>query len=150
MKVIKVIKHYATFYSPGTFMPESSTVEFPSIDLKAIAKKAEGISERYGAKPFGFRVETQEYEKIEKDGKVFKTDTKTTFSSGMYYLTGRVLTLKDVPDTEENSILRSNMESNKKVCVENTNSYRHTTFFNKEDKIIDWNGNVIAKGKDYY
>lgn len=148
---MKVIKHYVTFYSPGSFMPETDTVEFPSIDLKAIAAKAKTLSQRYGAKPFGFRVETKEYEEIiTKDDKVFRTKTETTYSSGIYFLTGRVLTLNDVPDTQENRILRSNMEGNKKVCVENTNSYRHTSFFNQEDKIIDWDGNVIAEGKNYY
>jgi len=132
-------------------MPETDTVEFPSIDLKVIAAKAKTLSQRHGAKPFGFRVETKEYEEIiTKDDKVFRTKTETTYSSGIYFLTGRVLTLNDVPDTEENHILRSNMEINKLVCVENTNSYRHTSAFREEDKIIDWDGNVIAEGKDYY
>ncbi len=123
---------FVAFYSPGTFFCESSRKEVKSKDLKDAVILATKISERHGARPFGFRFE-------DGNGKTL---------SGMYYITGRVFKRDDVPDTPENNILRSNMRS-RPVCIENNNSWKYTGEFNKEDFVVDWNGNITDSGDKY-
>ncbi len=147
---MKTINYYATYYSPGTFISESSSLKLKSLDVREACKKAKSISERYGAKPYGFILQEIEEGEIIKNGEAYKMQPKTKYSSGMHFLTGRVLTLKDIPDTKENSILRSNMEGNGYgAVVENTNSYKSTMPFGKKDVIVDWDGNIIDEGKNY-
>ena len=53
-------RHYVTFMSPGTFVAEQTTKQVEAWDVKAAQKMAEGIEERYGAKPYGFYFSTRE------------------------------------------------------------------------------------------
>ena len=47
--------------------------------------------------------------------------------------------------------LQHNMRfNNKSAVVETRNSWKHTTFLEKEDVVLDGNGNVVARGSDYY
>jgi hypothetical protein len=48
-------KHYVTFYSPGTFVSESSTLSIEDWDTAKAVEMAKNIQERHGAKPYGFR-----------------------------------------------------------------------------------------------
>ena len=100
--------HFVTFYSPGTFFAESSTLPIQSWDVKRAVKMSKKIVERYGSRPYGFRFSTRE--RGAKD-----LDSKQTKQSAMYYLGGKVETLAEIearndPDEE---ILRSNMRGNK-------------------------------------
>ncbi len=65
------------------------------------------ITERYDATPYGFYFTTRERKRNELDSKVVK-------ESGMYYLGGKVWTLKELKarQSPNDKILISNMECN--------------------------------------
>lgn len=98
-------KHFVTFFSPGTFMAEQTTKEIDSWDVDKAIFMAASISERYNAKPYGFRFSTRSRGPDDLDSKVVER-------SGTYYLNCKVLTLDDIPDDDGNHILRSNMKAN--------------------------------------
>ncbi len=52
-------QHFVTFYSPGTFVHETSTEPISSWDVEAVKEMARSVKERYGATPFGFRVKAR-------------------------------------------------------------------------------------------
>lgn len=123
---------HVEFYSPGTFVSETSSVKVKSKDLKVAAVQAKKITERYNSKPYGFRF----------------TDGNSKSLSGLYYLTGKIIRYDDISDSDEKlSILKSNMRCNNwPFVVENTNSWRFTGQFEKEDRIVDFKGNILAEG----
>jgi hypothetical protein len=123
-----------TFYSPGTFFCEQSSFEVEGRDLSKCAAMAKtDVTERYNAKPFGFRFEDGNGKKL----------------SGMHYLTGRVITYDEVPDDAEHRIMRCNMRDPLQcVVVENTNSFRYTGEFAEKDVILDWDGAIVRRGDD--
>ena len=86
--------HFVTFLSPGTFVCEETTKPIESWDTKEAVKMSKKITERYGAKPFVFVFSTRE--RGDKD-----LDSKTTKTSGRYFLGGKVLTLADVEKQKE-------------------------------------------------
>ena len=145
-------KHFVTFYSPGMLFSEKDSKPIEKWDIKTAIEISKKIIQRHGAKPYAFRFETQIVANdIEIDGEKLEVKPKTVRQSGLYWLTGKVLTLKDISDDDENRILKSNMKCNGyKAVVENNNSYKFTYYFDKEDIIIDWNGNIIDKGENYY
>lgn len=100
-------QHFVTFYSPGTFVAETTIkpIEAWNADL-AIAMAAD-IKERHGATPYGFRFSTR----ARADDEL---DSKTVSTGPMHYLGGRVETLADVEarnDPNEET-LRWNMRTN--------------------------------------
>lgn len=127
-------KHFVTFYSPGTFVSETTTKEIDAWSVDLVVRMAKEIVERHRATPYGFKFKTQE-----SDG----WEPKTVKESGMYFLGGKLLTLDDIPDVSENRILRSNMRNNGyDTVIENTNSWKVTLPFNKEkDTLLEWNSN---------
>lgn len=146
-------KHQVTFYSPGTLFSESSTRSIDSWDIAQAVEMSKEISERYGAKPYGFVFETVLTAKDVPDGEggTLRVEAKVVERSGIHFLGGRLETYDDVVarDKSDESILRSNMRCNSMwiVCI-NTNSYRSTLPFNEEDKLVDSRGNVIESGND--
>lgn len=101
-------KHFVTFYSPGTFVAEHSTKDIDSWDVEAAKRMAVSISERYGAKPYGFRFSTRVRGPDDLDSTV-------TSTSPMYYLPHcKVETLEEIEarNDPKESILRSNMRGN--------------------------------------
>lgn len=126
-------KHFVTFYSPGTFVAEESTKPIDAWDVDKAVKMARKVSERYNAKPYGFRFSTRERGKDDLDSKVTKR-------SGLYWLGGKVETLAQVKAraTEKDRILVSNMECNKyERIVTNDNSWRWTMPLEKGDVVLD-------------
>ena len=122
IKQLKAKEIWCRFYSPGTFMSEQSSFRLFEQDIVEAVRKYELINERYDAKPYGFMFE---------DG-----NGKST--SGMYYLTGRIVKYDDIPDDKEHNILRCNMRCNNwPICIENTNSYRFTAPFKEGDCIVN-------------
>ena len=93
---------------------------------------ASEITERYGAKPYGFQFTTRERADDELDSKV-------TEKSNMYYLGGEVLTLEEVKakNCPDDKILISNMESNgyERIIV-NTNSWKFTAPLQDDDVVL--------------
>lgn len=130
-------KHFVTFLSPGTFVSETTTKPIESWDVEKAMEMARRIEERHGATPYGFMFETRS--RGEKD-----LDSRTTKTSGIYYLGGVVETLAEVKarvkregTEKENRILISNMEGNRwKRIITNTNSYRFTTQFGEQDTLV--------------
>lgn len=144
-------KHQVTFYSPGTLFSESSTRPIEKWDTAKAVEMSKEVSERYGAKPYGFIFETVLTAKDISDGEggTLRVEAKVVKRSGIHFLGGNLETYDDVVkrNKDEESILRSNMEGNGMwvICV-NTNSYRSTLPFNTEDKIIDSQGNILEEG----
>ena len=97
-------------------------------------KMAHGISERYGATPYGFRFSTRS--RTDDD-----LDSSVTKRSQFYWLGGKVETLSEVEarNDPKEDILRSNMRGNgyDKIVV-NDNSWRFTAPMRKGDVILDW------------
>jgi hypothetical protein len=131
----KMIKHFVTFYSPGTLFSENTKKEIKSWDIELAKKMAHKITERYGATPYGFQFTTCE-------GGGDNWAPKEIAKSPMYFLGGKVETLAEVKAraTENDRILISNMECNHyKKIITNTNSYKSTLpFDDKKDVLLDW------------
>lgn len=144
-------KHQVTFYSPGTFVSESSTYDIESWDTVKAVELSEKVVERYGAKPYGFVFETLlTFPNIKSDdGDSFKVQPKVKETSGIHFLGGKLETYDDVVkrnDSKE-SILRDNMRYNDSwiVCI-NTNSYRSTIPFGEKDCVVDAQGKIVERG----
>jgi len=126
-------KLFVEFYSPGTFVSETTKKEIEKEDVQLAVKMSKKISERHGAKPYGFRFVTYSRKSNE-------LDSKQTKASGMYYLGGKVMTLEQVKAKKDpkDKILISNMEGNGfKRIIENCNSYKITLPLNDEDVVLD-------------
>ena len=127
--------HFVTFYSPGTFVHEETTKSIESWDVKVASTMAREISERYGAKPFGFRFTTRSRSEGDLDSKVKNT-------SPMHYLGGKIETLAEVKAraTPDDRILVSNMEGNGyERIITNINSWKVTMPLRVDDVVLDWN-----------
>lgn len=127
-------RHFVTFYSSGTFVAEETTKPIKTWDVEAAMKMAHGITERYGATPFGFQFSTR----TRGDDDL---DSKETATSPFYHLGGKVETLAEVEarNDPKEEVLRSNMRSNgyDKIIV-NDNSWRSVQPLGKDDIVLDW------------
>lgn len=125
-------KHFVTFYSPGTFVSEETTQEINSWNVEEAAQRAENITERYNARPFGFRFITKE--RGEND-----LDSTEIDRSNMYYVNCKIQTLpililRNHPD---DAILISNMQVNGWDKVATTiKGWRATYQINKGDVVL--------------
>lgn len=132
----EVIQHYVTFYSPGTFVAETTKKEIESWDVDVAIKMARRIKERYGATPYGFVFATHGRKKGELDSKEIKR-------SGVHYLGGKILTLEDIKKRGDpaDHILISNMDINGwATVIQNDNSWRWTLPYDKSkgDRLIKY------------
>jgi hypothetical protein len=126
-------KHFVTFFSPGTFVAETTEKPVDSWDVGVAKKMAEKITERYGATPYAFQFTTRSRKADELDSKVSK-------KSPLYYINCKVETLKEIEkraDPKE-SILVANMKCNgwKKVVV-TTKGWRWTQPLEKTDVVLE-------------
>lgn len=146
-------KHYVTFYSPGTFVAESSTLEIDSWDTAKAVAMSETIVARYNARPYCFVFSTDIVVDDVPDGEggTLKVEPKEVDRSGFYFLGGRLETYDDVVarNDEKESILRSNMRNNEHwiVCI-NDNSYRSTVPFEEDSCIVNAHGMIVQRGDD--
>lgn len=126
-------QHFVTFYSPGTFVAESTTKPIDAWDTDVAVGMARSIQERHGALPYGFIFTTRSRGDDDLDSKV--TDTSPT-----YYLGGKIETLEDIEARNDpnEKILRSNMKMNSydRVVV-NDNSWRWTQPLQADDVVLD-------------
>lgn len=125
-------QHFVTFYSPGTFVAETSQKPIESWNVDDAVAMSGMIEERHGARPYGFRFTTRGREDHELDSKVIAT-------SPMHYIGGKVETREEVearnaPDEE---ILRSNMRMNNyKRIWTSTRGWRWTQPLSDDDVVI--------------
>ncbi len=127
-------KNFVTFFSPGTFFSEETTKEIDEWNVDLAMEMAKDICERYDAKPYGFKFYTRE--RNEND-----FDSKETNRSGLFYLGGKVFTVKELEDKNdpEDSILIMNMKGNGyDRCVVNTNSWKFTGMLAEGDTVLDF------------
>lgn len=127
-------KHFVTFFSPGTFVAETSEKPIKSWDVEAAKQMARDIKERHNATPYGFQFTTRSRGKNDLDSKVSK-------KSPIYYLGGTVETLAQVKAraTERDRILIANMEGNRyDRIITNDNSWRWTQPLGPTDVVLDW------------
>ena len=126
-------QHFVEFYSPGTFVAETTTKPIESWDIGQAVEMSKAIVERYRARPYSFRFITRERADDELDSHV-------SVKSGMYYLGGRIETREEVEARNDPNerILRDNMRANRyERIVVNDNSWRWTQPLNDDDMVLD-------------
>lgn len=139
-------KHYVQFFSPGTFVAETTTREIDSWDVQIAVDMSGVIIERYSAKPYGFKFLTMLTSDPIDDGEggLLEVEPKKVEESGMYHLGGKLETLEEVEtrDDPKERILRANMRGNgyDKIVI-NTNSWKSMHPFREGDVLLetpDW------------
>ena len=126
-------KQFVVFYSPGSFCSEESTHPIGSWDVDKAVTLSRKIKERHGATPYGFRFITRS----RGDGDL---DSKISSRSPFYYLGGTVYTKEEIIERNlpEEDILRKNIEyQNIEKIIINTNSWKFTAAFDKDDILIE-------------
>ena len=123
MATKKELKHFVSFYSPGSFFSEHTTKPIKDWNIASAKRMAKTITERYGSSPYGFRFETRI--KTGRDmGKPLYN--KLAKESGMYYLNAIVETYEEIVarDLPDENILRDNMRINgyKKIVTNGPDS----------------------------
>ena len=127
---MKMESHFVTFYSPGTFVAENTTVPIPSWDIKLAEKMAKDITERHNAHPYCFQFTTRGRDDNELDSKVTKISCR-------YFIEGKVETLAEVERTQPGSILASNMRCNHiKRVISTTKGWKWTIPLKDDDYIL--------------
>lgn len=130
---MNVQRNFVTFYSPGTFMAETTERPIDTWDVDEAVKIARTITERHGAKPYAFTFSTRSRGDVDLDSKVSAT-------SGYYFLGGTIETLAEVEarNDPKEEVLRDNMRGNNidRVVV-NNNSWRWTQPLTDRDAVLD-------------
>jgi hypothetical protein len=144
-------QHFVTFYSPGTFVSEQTTKPIKAWDISKAVTMSKRITERYNAKPYGFRFSTSLVAQPVPDGEggTLRVEPKEVKTSGTHFLGGRLRTIDDVRADAKKAerILLSNMECNDiAVIVENTNSYLSTLPFSEKDILLADDGTIADRG----
>ena len=127
-------KEFVAFYSPGSFVSETTEHEIESWGVGVATKMADEICERHGATPYGFVFFTRERGDDE-------LNSKRTESSPFYFLGGKVETLQEVKDRKDpaDECLIGNMECNDwGRVVTNTNSWKTTLPLEDDDVVLDY------------
>lgn len=129
----EIIQNYVTFFSPGTFVAETSQMKIDEWNIEKAVDMARGVTERYNAKPYGFQFSTR----ARKPGEL---DAKTIDTSKMFYIGGRIETLEEIKNRRDpkDDILISNMQTNHwdRVVV-NENSWRIVQPLAPGDVVLD-------------
>jgi hypothetical protein len=142
---------FVVFYSPGTFVDESSEQPVESWDIKTACKLARKVSERHGSKPYGFRFETRIVADPVSDGAggTLEVRPKTVKSSGLHYIDGTLRTLDEVQVAEPESALAFNMRVNNfPIVCDTANSWKHTGIYDEKALIVSGSGEVLDRGND--
>lgn len=127
-------QHYVTFYSPGTFVAETSAKPISAWDVDEAIAMARSIKERHGATPYGFRFTTRG--RSDED-----LDAKEIAKSPFYWLGGKVETGEEIlarADPREH-VLCSNIRINGyKRIITNDNSWRWTQPLGDDDVVLEF------------
>lgn len=124
-------QHFVTFYSPGTFVAENTTKPIDSWNVDDAVAMAALITERHGAKPYGFRFTTRGRGPDD-------LDSKEIAKSPMHYIGGKVETLEEVEARNDpsESILRTNMRGNGYKRIWSTTSVWQWTQPLSDDDVV--------------
>lgn len=125
-------KHFVTFYSPGTFVSETTKKPIETWDVDLAVAMMTDIEERYDARPYGFRFST--FARSDED-----LDSKEVAASPMHYVGGKVETIDEVRQRRDPSerILLSNMECNGWSRVwSTTHGWKWTQPLRDEDVVV--------------
>ena len=124
-------QHFVTFYSPGTFVAETTDQPIDEWDTAQAVEMADEIVERHGARPYGFRFTT-------RARTAEQLDSERIASSGMYYIGGMIETVDDVRANQEGRpALLSNIEANGwDRVVTTTRGYRWTQPLRPGDAVL--------------
>lgn len=130
----QVSAHFVTFYSPGTFVAETTRMPIDSWDVEQAKQTASSIVERHGATPYGFKFTTRSRDEGD-------LDSRQIAESSMYYLGGTVQTLAEIKAKNDpaDRILISNMEGNGwDRVITNNNSWQWTQPLQADDVVLEW------------
>jgi len=146
-------KNFVRFMSPGTLFHEETSKPINEWSTLDAVKMASEIVERYNSRPFAFVFETYTTSDPIPDGNggTLEVKPKLIKKSGRHFLGGEVLTEEKLKqrDPEGTEILRSNMRCNGwNHVIENTNSFKVTQPFEKDDCIVDDNGSIVVRACD--
>lgn len=99
--------HFVTFYSPGTFVAETTRKPIDSWDVDLAVAMLTDIVERHDARPYGFQFSTRGRGPDDLDSKEIR-------KSAMHYVGGKVETIDDVCQRGDptETVLLGNMECN--------------------------------------
>lgn len=129
-------KHFVIFYSPGSFVAETTTKEVDSWCVETAKEMAANITERHNSKPYGFSFFTKE--RTDED-----LDSHISDRSPMYYLGGTVETYDQIRDRNDpkDRILLENMKWNKWPAVVTTYTpWKCTRELHDDDVVLGvWN-----------
>lgn len=143
-------KHTVTFFSPGSFVAETTTKDIGEWDTREAMRMAGGIVERYGARPAGFYFMTLVTADPVPDGAGGFLDVTPRLekTSGSYYINGTALDLAGVELLHgAESILARNMRCNHwDRVVTTSNGYSMTSIFNDADAIVNADGEITLRG----
>lgn len=131
--MMKMQRNFVIFYSPGTFVAETSEQPINTWDTTEAMTMARGIKERHGATPYGFRFITRSRDDAD-------LDSKESARSVLYFLGGEVKTLAEVEKSEDpKSILLFNMRANGygRIII-NTNSWKWTQPLDDSDIVLEF------------
>ncbi len=124
-------EHYVTFYSPGTFVAETTIKRIKRWDVGLALALLPAIEERYGAKPYCFQFSTK------KRG-FREFEAKESERSPSYYVGCKVQTLEDIEaEGPASAILAQNMRSNgwDRVAT-TTEGWKWTQPLREEDVVL--------------
>ena len=143
------VQHYVVFLSPGTFVDETSESKIDAEDPKLALGMSKRIVERYGARPYGFFFKTK-LAPVTIEGHKF-VPVETQEKSGVYYIEGQLDTYDQVAArgaTRERTLLGNMRNRDWGIVCRTKVGYSHCGIFNKEDFVIDGEGEITERGDD--
>lgn len=124
-------KRFVTFFSPGSFVAESTCKCIASWDVKKAVEMMADIKERHGARPYCFQFHTMK--RGLRDMNPHEIDR-----SGRYFVNCKVQTLEDVEaEGPDSATLAQNMRTNNwNRVVTTTSGYKWTQPLQENDVVL--------------
>ncbi len=136
MPTITIVKHFVTFYSPGTFVDEETRTPIDAWDVAAAFAMAKDITERHDAKPYAFQFTTRS--RGDDD-----LDSKEVARSPMHYFGVKIETIEEISARRrpKERTLLANMRSNGwDRIVTTTSGWKTSRPLGAEDVVLDESG----------
>ena len=140
----EVKQHFVKFYSPGTFVAETTQRSIDDWDVDEAVKIADTITERHASKPYCFEFLTRARGSQELDSQEIAT-------SGRYFLDGIIETVEDV---RANQVGRPSLVYNMEMhgwdrVVTTLNPWQWSQPFRKGDVLIrrTRSGNILERAE---